>query len=266
MKFLFVFLSGAFALFSTTYVAAQSKDVSIGFRTGMTIPSITSSGDNPITSGYSTTNRFGVGVFAEFKINHLFSLQPMLEYVQEGAKKNGMQALYPVPDDVVGLIQQIGQSVPDYLYANINNSAKINYLMLPVLAKFGWDIGQKKSWRFYVDAGPYIGLLTGAKQITSGTSDVYLDQQGQLNLSQLSQGYFPGSVSFDNDTTITGSLHRFNFGLEGNVGIQYQIKRSRIFIEGGGNYGLMNIQKYPDIDGKNHIGAVTIMIGYAYRL
>jgi hypothetical protein len=264
MKFVFVFLSGVFALFSATYVAAQRKEVSIGFRAGMTIPSLSSNSDNPVNSGYSTTNRFGAGVFAEVKINRLFSLQPMLEYVQEGAKKDGMQAL-TVPDGLASLFEQFGQPVPDYLYANFNSSAKINYLMLPVLAKFGWNIGQS-NWRFYVGAGPYIGLLLNAKQLTSGTSDIYLDAEGQQNLSELSGGMVKGGISFDDTTNIKSSLHRFNFGFEGNVGIQFQVKRSKFFLEGGGNYGLMNIQKYPDIDGKNRIGAVTLMMGYAYRL
>jgi hypothetical protein len=269
MKLKSILLSGALALFSTTFVTAQSNsNISIGFRTGMTIPSLSGGSGNPLSEGYSTTTRFGVGVFAEFKISNLFSIQPMLEYTEEGAKKNGLQAL-TVPPQVAPFFQALNLPVPDYLYANFNSTAKMNYLMLPVLAKFGWDLGQTNSWRIYVDAGPYVGLLVSAKQVTSGSSDLYLDPQKQQDLFQLSGGQV-GTQPFDATTDIKDQLQTFNFGLEGNIGLQYQIKKSKLFIEGGGNYGLMNIQKNtPDgqyDNGKNHIGAATIMVGYAYRL
>ena len=40
-------------------------------------------------------------------------------------------------------------------------------------------------------------------------------------------------------------------------------KRAIFFIEGGGNYGFLNIQKGTD-NGKNQIGAATVALGYGY--
>jgi hypothetical protein len=47
--------------------------------------------------------------------------------------------------------------------------------------------------------------------------------------------------------------------------VNYKINRSKIFIEGGGNYGFLNIQKGTE-NGKNNTGAATINIGYAHNI
>ncbi len=69
------------------------------------------------------------GVFAEFRMSDLFSIEPMVEYSSQGGKKNGLQA-FPVPPDLAAMFPP-GQ-VPTYLYANFNSEAKINYLMIPI--------------------------------------------------------------------------------------------------------------------------------------
>ena len=320
MKFKLVVLSSILVLFSTTFVTAQNEQsnekVSIGVRGGFTLPNLTGgSSDDPVSTGYSTATRFGAGVFVEFKISKLFSIQPMLEYSQQGAKRNGMQALVataPNPD-LAGAFSATWQAAlndapqlgmlnlpsnfpvpPQYLYADAKRSAKMDYLMLPVLAKFGWNLGKTSPWRVYVDAGPYIGLLINAKNIVSINGNaVYADKmKGQLiqlpdeatsmippamlptltgAVSQISDGLSTNLASNMAGTdNIKEQLHRFNWGLEGNLGIQYQLHRNKFFLEIGGNYGLMNIQKDTGggryLNGKNNIGAATLMIGYAYSL
>ena len=320
---LFLF-SGLIALLSVSFAYGQSN-VTIGVRGGITLPNLTGGNDTPLSTGYSTSMRFGTAVFAEFKITELFSIQPMLEFAEEGAKKSGFQAL-PADGFINGLSNQIGQGLataglpqnvvtgigtaitnsitPDkqgnrYLYANYNSQAHMNYLMLPVLAKFGWNLDNEKHWRIYVDAGPYVGLLVNAHQIISNSENNTLatiytgNSTSSASIGQVLQGAFAGladdpqlgpilganpelaqqlqqipnqQASLNSNTSIKDELYKFNWGLEGNVGVQYQINnRNKIFIEGGGNYGLMNIQKYA-ADGKNHIGAGTVMVGYGYTL
>jgi len=323
------FLLGVFALLSMTLVCGQSNEtkskVTIGVRGGLTMPGFTGGSGNPLSEGYSSITRWGAGIFADFKINNLFSIQPMLEYTQEGAKKNGFQA-FQSEQLTSGLSSQIGQGLvqaglpqevapavgqavnqafanTSILYANFNSRAHLDYLMLPVLAKFGWDLGQQKHWRIYVDAGPYISLLLKANQVVSNGENntlgtIYMGNStsspsvggvlqqtfqtlaqdpllGQMlaqnpelanNINTLIQGIPNQPSSLNTSQDIKSSIHPVNWGVEGNVGIQYQIgKRNKIFIEGGGNYGLMNIQKYAE-DGKNHNGAATLMIGYGYAL
>ncbi len=57
-------------------------------------------------------------------------------------------------------------------------------------------------------------------------------------------------------------MHKGNFGIEGDLGFALKAGSSKIFVEGGGNYGFLNIQKGTE-NGKNHIGAATVRLGYA---
>jgi hypothetical protein len=260
-------------IFSLTVAAAllcagtlSAQQVSIGVRGGLTIPNLTAGSGaevNPLNKGYSSRLAAGFGLFADYQVNTCFSIQAMLEYSQQGGKKNGFQA-FPIPAQLAPLF---GDQPPSYLYADFNSTAKLDYLMIPVLAKFGWDLGTARKWRLYADAGPFAGVLLSAHQVTSGSSQVYLDegktQPVPANPADPSAGIL--SLPFDNTQNIKDQLHPFNFGLEGNIGLAHKIKRNAVFLEGGGNYGLVNIQK-GSANGKNQSGAATIMIGYAYTL
>jgi len=238
------------------YFNAAAQDVSIGVRGGISIPNLTAGGseENPLNSNYSSRQGPDFGIFADFKVSSLFSIEPMVQYSSQGGKKDGLQA---VPgEQFSAYFEETQQPTPTYLYANYNSQAKLNYLMVPVLAKFGWNLAKSSPWRFYVDAGPFAGFLLNAHQVTSGTSEVYTDAAG----TQALQG-FPAQ-NFGGNSDIKPQLHTFDLGIEGNVGFAYKIKRSTIFIEGGGNYGFLNIQK-GTANGKNETGAATADIGYA---
>lgn len=245
-------------ILSVTYllpVKVNAQDTWIGFRGGISIPNLTAGGNQtPLNTGYSSRQGPDISVFAEFEISPLFSLRPMVEYSSQGGKKSGLQAL-TVPSELIPSFPA-GQ-VPPYLYANYNSEAKINYLMIPILAKLGWNLSESP-FRVYVDAGPFVGFLLSAKKVTTGNSEMFTDAAGQISLPI-------GSQSFDNTEDIKNDLHKTNVGIEGNVGLSYQIARSRIFIEGGGNYGFLNIQKGV-ANGKNNTGAATASLGYAYQL
>src|SRR5258708_7904911 len=240
------------AFFSCYTVEAQH--FALGVRGGISIPNLTAGGNNqnPLNTGYGSRVGPDAGLFAEFKFSDLFSLQPMVEYSSQGGKKNGLQA-FPTPDEIAAMYPP-GQS-PTYLYANFHSEAKLNYLMIPLLAKFGWNF-KNAPLRIYVDAGPFVGFLLSAKQVTSGNSPFYTDPAGQQALPG-------GSHSFDNSQNIKDQLHTTNMGIEGNVGLNYRFGVNNIFIEGGGNYGFLNIQKGSQ-NGKNNTGAATAIIGYSY--
>lgn len=261
-----IIFSTAIALFLLYAHPLSAQQWSVGARGGLGIPNLTAgsgSAANPLNKGYSSRVGAGFGVFAEYQTSKLFSIQVMLEYSQQGGKKDGFQA-FPVPEQMASLF---GPQIPPYLYADFNSTAKFDYLMLPVLAKFGWDMGVDKKWRIYAGAGPFAGLLLNAKQVTEGTGQVYFDEGKTkpvpANPANPSAGIL--TLSFDNTKDIKDQLRSFNFGLAGNVGIAYKMKRNTIFLEGGGNYGFINIQKGA-ANGKNRLGAATVMVGYAYRL
>jgi hypothetical protein len=235
----------------------RAQNLTLGVRGGLSIPNLTAGGNeqNPLNTGYSSRLGPDASLFAEFKFSDLFSMEPMVEYSSQGGKKDGLQA-FPTPAQIAAGYQQQGQTAPTYLYANYKSQAKLNYLMVPILAKFGWNFAKASPWRIYVDAGPFVGFLLNAHQVTSGNSDFYADPAGTQALPY-------GSQNFNANTSIKDQLHTVNAGVEGNVGLNYRIKSSNIFIEGGGNYGFLNIQK-GTANGKNETGAALAAIGYSY--
>jgi hypothetical protein len=232
----------------------QAQLIALGIRGGISIPNLSasSSDQNPINVGYSSRLGPELGIFAEFKISDLFSIQPMVDYSSQGGQKNGLQA-FATPPELAGGFPP-GEA-PQYVYANFNSEAKLNYLLIPVLAKFGYNF-KNSPFRIYIDAGPFVGFLLSAKQVTSGNSLIYLDAAGQ-------QPVTPSEQSFDNTQNIKDQLNTTNFGIEGNIGLSYRFGLNNIFIEGGGNYGFLNIQKGTE-NGKNTTGAASIVIGYSY--
>jgi hypothetical protein len=149
-------------------------------------------------------------------------------------------------------------SAPQYLYANYNSQAELDYLMVPVLAKINFG-AEDSPLHFFVAPGPFAALLVSAQQVTSGSSQLYFDAAGKEPLTQA------GTQSFNATHDIKSNLHTFNVGIEGNIGVAYGFGRNSVRIEGGGDYGFINIQKGTE-NGKNFTGAATATIGYAYAI
>jgi hypothetical protein len=234
----------------------------LGLQGGISIPNLSAAGsnNNPLNTGYSSRLGPEFSIFGEYHVSKLFSIVPKIEYSAQGGKKDGYQAL-PTPTAVAEYFEQQGMAAPTYLYANFNSEAKLDYLLIPILAKFGWDLDAQKKFRITIAAGPYIGFLLSAKQVTSGNSTLYLDPGGMESLPI-------GPQSFDTTNNIKSQLNTTNFGVDGSVGIEYLMGKTmhdKIFLEIGGNYGFLNIQK-GSANGKNNTGAATIMLGYAYRI
>ena len=163
----------------------------------------------------------------------------------------------PTPPEIAEIFVQLGQQTPPYIYADFDNEAKLNYIMLSILGKFSFRLGEESPLSVYADAGPFGGYLLSAHSVTTGSSQLYLDEAMQEP--------FPGEpVSFDNDEDIKDQLHTGNFGITGDLGLSFDFGSSRVFIEGGGNYGFVPIQK-DEADGKNRIGAATVRLGYAFN-
>lgn len=231
---------------------SQSR-IDVGVKAGLSIPNLTSgSSDNPISTGYSSRLDADAAVHVEIYLNDRLSVQPQLEYSSQGGKKSGTQA-FTLPDEMA---QQFppGQA-PQYVYATYKSVAKMNYLMLPVFAKYHFIQG--KRWNAYAAAGPFVSLLINAKNVTTGSSLIYLDSKKTQPITNKAQ-------SFDYTDNVRDELRHFNAGISGHLGLSYKLEQGRVFIEAGGNYGFIDIQKN-DVNGKNKTGAAVINIGYQFR-
>ncbi len=87
-----------FSILALLFFNANAQDVSLGVQGGISIPNLTAggAGSTPLSTGYSSRSGPDFGIYADFKISGLFSIQPMLEYSAQGGKKDGLQA-FPIP-------------------------------------------------------------------------------------------------------------------------------------------------------------------------
>jgi len=234
-----------------------AQKITVGAKGGFSIPNLTGGGsENPLNTGYSS--RFGPdgGIYGEYHLNGKFSISVGMEYCSQGGLKDKFQA-YPTPAEMAPLFAP--GTAPTYLYADFKSEAKLDYFLVPVLAKYCWKLDKKNHLHFYAAVGPFAGFLLNAHQVTSGSSLIYLDEQKTMPLPLPAQ-------PFDADTDIKSDLYTFNTGVSGFVGFSYSFtQKHALFIEGGGNYGFIPIQK-GIANGKNHTGAGVVTIGYAYTI
>lgn len=244
----------------------QTHALYLGIKGGISIPNLTSgsSAQTVWDEGYSSRVGPNLGLLAEFQFSPRFSLQPELDYIGEGGKRCGIQP-FTVPDEYLAAYQQAFQTDKDYVFADYNNVSRLNYLQIPVMARLNFPLNASQKLKFFVQAGPFISFLVGAKQIvTSDDLKVYLDKEGNQEIpADLVQAFFGSKL----DTTIDAKdqLNKVNVGVQGSLGISLDCGPGKVFIEGGGNYGFIDIQK-GDEHGKNRIGAATVALGYSVDL
>jgi len=290
MKKLFTLLS--ILLFFVAITNAQTVD--IGLKGGVAIPNIVGGNNNPLSEGYKSRFSGNGGFFTEIKFNNheKISFRFGVEYIGQGGKRNGMQAMSSnqvimdmatqmsnISEETVALLAQMGALMPPYFYADVKNTAKFDYLMIPLSIQIGKDLGQSP-WQVYVNAGPFVSLLMSGEQVSKGMSLLYVDANKSTsvwenvpvpiqttitsNVPELANVLENGSEF--GTSNITGTLRPVNVGVQGNIGLSYKCDNgNKFFAEIGGNYGFVRIQKDKN-NGVNRLGAATVMFGYAFNI
>lgn len=231
--------------------AVDAQDIWIGVEGGPSIPRL-QGGDNEISRGYSSRLAPNFGLIGEYYLSDQASIVIGLNYSGQGGQRNGMQPITQAPEGLPALPP--GQ----YLYGDFKNESILNYLEIPLMAKYEWLCSEQ--WRFFVEGGPFIGFLLEAKEKTRGSSMVYADKYGLMPLT-------PMPVSFDADTDVKEDLNELNWGLTAGIGMAYIMnKRHQIFVEARGEYGFATVQKNTERDGSSNTGCAVFFLGYKYKL
>ena len=275
-----------------TVCGIYAQDVKFGIRGGMNMSNLMVGSSTPVSEGYKSLTAVGAGIFTELQLNPTVSLRLGVEYSEMGGKKDGMQALptqrlitamgnsigMGVTDQQLAALGALMMNLPQYYYANINNTAKFDYVTIPLMAQLGKNLGQSP-WRVYVNAGPFASFLLSGKQVAKGTDKQYSDALGTTTLWNYLPAEIKGFVASEfpdieqtlnepvtfSTTKITGELKSTNFGVTGNVGLRYKCNHNYFFLEVGGNYGFATIQDDTS-NGSNRLGAASVMVGYAFSL
>lgn len=256
MKQAFIVVLGLFLLaFAGSPIDAQTR---IGILAGLSIPNL-SGGSNEINQGYVSRLAPHFGITIERDFSEHFSIQPEVMFDGQGGQRNGLQPVTSTsfPPNPTG----------GYYYADFKNASILNYLEVPVLLRYKFG---GRQMRFQINAGPYFGFLLSATQKTSGTSVVFIDKNGTPWTIPVPPDYTQSvqvpPQSFDGSTDVRDSIHRFNAGLEGGVGVIVPFgEEQSLSLEIHGLYGLTNIQTYAQ-DGTNHTGNLLISLGYSIAL
>ncbi len=241
-----------FFFFTTEYGFAQAWQ--IGLKGGLSLPNLSSAaGASDVSKGYKTISGPDFALIADYKLSKKFSIETGPEWSTQGGQKSGLQTIPALPE-----LAQYFPPGTQYLYANFTSTVRLQYLMLPVLLKYNMDLGRPGHWKIYVDGGVFGGLLVTAKASAAGSSKVYLDKEETQPVGSV-------TVQFDSTGDIKNQLHKGNFGIQGNLGLLYQFNSKTVFVEGGGNYGFIDLQKNSQ-NGINHTGALIFRIGILISL
>jgi len=251
-----IFVAATFTGFSQTSNETDGSKFILGAFGGLNTPRLTGGGGNPLSDGWSSRSGAAYGLTLDWKTGNHFGWRADVLYSSEGGQRNGMQAL-----DGSSFNPQVPAGT--YFYANYNNESILNYLEVPVMAKYTIHLG--KSTKFYFDFGPYLGFLLNAKQITSGSSIVYADAAGTQPVSVDPQTGHVFPAPFDANTDINSDINKINFGLTGGIGLAQGVGFGHIFLDLRGAYGLTYVQNDTK-NGSSHTGNLLIALGYSIPL
>ena len=253
----FALLMSLFLVTAFSFAQTADKETHVGLKVGISLPNILGSSDQEITKDYKSRIAPNFGGFVDVGLTRHLSIQAGLDYASQGGKRNGVQ---PITATIPGL-----PTLPpgQYFFADFKNTAKLDYLEVPVMAKYRFK--KDKKIGYYVNAGPYFGFLMKATTVTKGSSTIYVDKNRTPLLLPPVGTPFP-VIPFDAKTDVTDDLNRFNFGITGGGGITFPAKGNYFFIDARGSYGLTTLQKDTINDGKSRTGNLVISFGYAFKI
>ena len=243
---LLLFIVSGFSLLSTNL---YSQKFSYGIKGGLSLSQFSGgSSEHPLLN--STNSRLGgeYGVYGEYHITPVFSFSLGLEYSAQGGI-NKFQS-YPMP-------LWVGTVYDPHVYSNFTCDTKLNYVVIPFLARKSWKVNNKLD--IYAGAGPFVGVLLNSVCKVSNTGDFYLDKDKTVKYT----------ASSSNDLILSNPdfqalLNKINLGVSGIFGLSYKIsKKEALFIEVGTNYGLTSIQNN-HVNGSSKTFNQVIAVGYSF--
>ena len=250
-------------------VKGQSIRIYAGGKAGLGMPSLaTGAKSTPLNEDYAFRLTSYGGFVMEVQSDKWLGFRAEINYSTQGGKRHGMQAL-PLANQLKlfwDMLTTQGVKHDNYMYSNLKSEEIFNYVELPLMAKATFGSGRK--FNFYLSSGPFIGVLIRATSITRGANNIYLDKEGINPVDKYLQGdglSILGKQSFNNTVNITGNLNRYNIGWQGSIGFEIMTKSGKMFMDLGGNYGFIPIQK-DESNGFNTTDNAIITVGYMHRL
>ncbi|ARS38753.1 hypothetical protein CA265_03285 [Sphingobacteriaceae bacterium GW460-11-11-14-LB5] len=131
--------------------SAQTNNLKIGVKAGVTFPTFSASGTK--NNGYKQkmSTSFFVGGTMDISVSEIFSVQPGLSLIGKGGKSDFSYF----------------NAEPGNIYTiTANSKISMMYIELPVNAVFNFDLGDGK---FFIGAGPYYAMAISGKNKSTAT-------------------------------------------------------------------------------------------------
>lgn len=254
MRNLFFFL--ALLWIPANACAQDERKTYIGFKGGVSIPQLSGGDANELSRDFKSRIAPNFGGFVDIGVNKRFSVQAEINYAGQGGKRVGVQ---PITQPIPGL-----PPLPPgaYYYGDFKNTAKLNYLEFPVLAKYRFGSDSKP--RIYLNGGAFYGRILTAKTETKGMSTVYLDRDGQMPVLLPPAGTPFPEIPFDATTDIKNEVNANNFGFTGGGGVEIPNNGNILLFDVRVSRGIINIQRDTAANGSSKTGNLVISVGYAF--
>ena len=246
-------------------VTSFAQETKYGFRAGVGIPNLKSTDDNIFSKDYESVAGFDGSIFGDFGITERFSIKAELGYSRKGGERNGVQ---PIPPTTLGPLEAIAQGNP--VWAEFDNTAIFNYIEIPILAKYEWDLGSK--WGVYVNAGVYVDFIINPEQVTNSNGEVplYWDEAQTMPIKfpveNVPPEFWPAiEADLSATTDISADLATMDFGGMWGLGFTFALsEHSELLADIRGSYGFIPLQNDTDTYGTVHMGNMTFAVGYQY--
>lgn len=217
-----VVLGGAFIPVVAT--AQRAGDMTIGVMAGVNYATVN---QDPESSDVSFGYKVGFigGAFLGYQVNDWFSIEPQALFSQKGAKVNGKGS-----------------------NSSLEGSVRINYIEVPVLAKFWFPVSGSQM-RPFVFAGPEVEF-----KVSCSAEGAILAVTGSEDCDKT-----------DNEINLKST----DFGVTGGAGIQFMAGGQDVRIDARYTLGLTDINdSSASTDSrtiKNRAFAVTVGLGWPFR-
>jgi hypothetical protein len=235
---------------------ARAAEFRIGAHGGINMPNLHGEEGDPITEGFESRQGAFYGIVANLGLTPHISLVAELNYSSQGGQRNGLQI-------ITATFLPEGLPLPEGmdLYANYRNESILDYIEIPLLARLSFG----KKIRIFINAGPYFGILVGARALTEGRSFIYYDENGAMPIV-IPPGTDPLELDLTAETDIMDELKKTNFGLTSGGGVMIPVGPGTVIAEGRLQWGLTVIQKDIQRSGKSRTGGFIISLGYSLPL
>ncbi len=232
----------------------SQEKISVGFQGGINTPGLMVRSKNPVVDGYKTNLSAFYGLMAEEGLSKKWSLVEEINYANMTITKNGAQV---IPRSAYNNLKLVNVSAYPRLYATFDSKIQTKYVEIPVMLKYA--VYEDEQIKFYVNGGPFAGIMFYGNAATQGIGKVYSDAAHTKPIDP------PINISFNQNQNLKDWFHPLNFGIKGGVGLTVKGEAGEFFANLSSSLGLVNIEESTG-DGESKTKSLVLAVGYLFHL